>query len=145
MFSQKSFTGYWNSKNGTRYNTRISGTESLLFLVSAHVASDPRVGIFNFPFPPPPFFWAMKQCPTAAKIAGSIGILPYCVLNDFSHRGMNVCPICEASLSHDTLCMKFWSGSNNRIYMYHVLVFHWLAHEQNWSRPLTRNRRLFWP
>ena len=28
-------------------------------------------------------FFAMKQCPIAAKIAGSIGILPCCVLIDF--------------------------------------------------------------
>ena len=50
------------------------------------------------------FFGAMKRCPIAAKIAGSIGILPCCVLNDF-FRSMNVSPICEASLSHHTLCM----------------------------------------
>ena len=25
----------------------------------------------------------MKRCPIAAKIAGLIGILPHCVLNDF--------------------------------------------------------------
>ena len=47
----------------------------------------------------------MKRCPIAAKIAGSIGIMPCCALNDFSHRGMNVCRICEASLSHYTLYM----------------------------------------
>ena len=53
------------------------------------------------------FLVAMKRCPIAAKVAGSIGIRPYCVLNDFSHtcRGMNVCLICEASLSHHTLYM----------------------------------------
>ena len=28
-------------------------------------------------------FFAMKRCPIAAKIAGSNGILPGCVLNDF--------------------------------------------------------------
>ena len=44
------------------------------------------------------FIFAMKRCSIAAKIAGSIGIL--------SQRGMNVCPI--------------WSGSSNRVYMYHV-------------------------
>ena len=45
----------------------------------------------------------MKRCPIAAKIAGSIGILPCCILNDFFTKGMNVCPFCEASLSHHTL------------------------------------------
>ena len=45
-------------------------------------------------------FFAMKRCPIAAKIAGSIGIMPCCALNDFFTSGMNVCPICEASLSH---------------------------------------------
>ena len=39
----------------------------------------------------------MKRCPIAAKIAGSTGIMPI-----FSLRGMNVCPICEASVSHYT-------------------------------------------
>ena len=52
----------------------------------------------------------MKRCPIAAKIAGSIAILPCCVLKVFSHRGINVCPICEASLSHYTLyARKFGS------------------------------------
>ena len=51
------------------------------------------------------FILAMKRCPIAAKIAGSIRILPCCVLNDFSRRVMYVCPICEASLSHHTLYM----------------------------------------
>ena len=32
--------------------------------------------------------FAMKRCPIAAKIAGSIGILPCCVLNDFFHIGV---------------------------------------------------------
>ena len=53
------------------------------------------------------FFFSMKPCPIAAKIAGSIGTLPCCVLNDyFAYRGMNVCTIWEASLnSHHTLCV----------------------------------------
>ena len=39
----------------------------------------------------------------------------------FSHRGrpINICLICEASLSHHTLCMgNYSSGSNNRICMW---------------------------
>ena len=72
---------------------------SLWILVSAHIASDPRVGIFSFII--------VKRCPIAAKIAGSIGILPcyMYVLNDFFHTGMNLCPICEATLGNHTLCM----------------------------------------
>ena len=54
------------------------GQKSLWFLVSAHVASDPRVTIFNFQN----IFFAMKRCPIEAKIAGSIGIMPCCA---FSH------------------------------------------------------------
>ena len=60
-------------------NTRTStvtvrpNKKCLRFLVSAHVASDPRVGIFFFFF-----FFSMKWCPIAGKIAGSIGIL-FCV------------------------------------------------------------------
>ena len=50
----------------------------------------------------------------AAKIAGLIGILPCCVLNNFfTSRGMNVCPIYEASLSHHTLYL------GNLVPMYH--------------------------
>ena len=68
-------------------------------MVSARIASDPQVGIFTFFF-----FFAMKRCPIAAKIAGSNGILPRCDLNDFFKTGgMNVCPMCEASLSHHTV------------------------------------------
>ena len=40
-------------------------------------------------------FVGVKQCPIAAKIVGSIGIL-----FPFSHRDMNVSEISEASLSH---------------------------------------------
>ena len=35
-----------------------------------------------FPRASPLFLCAMKRCPIVAKIAGSIGILPCCVLND---------------------------------------------------------------
>ena len=31
--------------------------------------------------------------------------LAVCVLDDFLHMGMNICPICEDSLSHHTFCM----------------------------------------
>ena len=45
----------------------------------------PVSAFFNFFF----FFYAMKRCPIAVKIAGSIGILPHCVLKYFfSHRGI---------------------------------------------------------
>ena len=49
----------------------------------------------------------MKRCPIAAKI-GAV----------FSHRGMNVCPICEAFLSRRTVLYvcEFESGSDNRVY-----------------------------
>ena len=56
-------------------------TKCIRFLVSARVASDPRVSIFNL-------FFAMKQCPIAAKIIGLIEILSRCVLNDFSYIGV---------------------------------------------------------
>ena len=78
----------------------ISSPKSLLFLVSPRIASDLRVGILSF------LFLAMKQCLIAAKIAGSIGIPPRSVLNDFSRRGLNVCLIYEASISQHTLCIK---------------------------------------
>ena len=49
---------------------------SVRFLVSAHVGMFIYLFIYLFIF-------AMKRCPIEAKIAGSIGILPCCVLNDF--------------------------------------------------------------
>ena len=54
-----------------------------------------------------PFLFVIVYFCCYAKIAGSIGILPRRVLNDFFtfYKGMNVCPICAASLSHHTLCM----------------------------------------
>ena len=51
------------------------GQNSIRFLVSPRVASDPRVGIFYFNY-----LFAMKRCSIAAKIARLIGILPCCVL-----------------------------------------------------------------
>ena len=59
-----------------------------------------RVIIFSFPF-----FFAVKRCPIAAKIVGSLAILPCCVLNGFFTSGMNIWLDCEASLSHHTLCI----------------------------------------
>ena len=47
----------------------------------------------------------MKQCPIAAKLSGSIGILPSCVSKRPCHTGMNFCPICAAYVSHHTFCM----------------------------------------
>ena len=56
-----------------------------ILMFSARVASDPRVAApqtrasaFLFII-----FFAMKQCPITAKIAGLIGILPHYVLNNF--------------------------------------------------------------
>ena len=75
--------------------------KSLPFLVYTRIASDPHINIFNFLF-----VFAMKWCPIAAKIAGLIGILPCCVLNNFFPIGVwTFCLICEASLSHHTLYM----------------------------------------
>ena len=48
-------------------------------------------------------FFAKKRCPIEGKIPGSIGILTCCA--SFQIRDMNVCPTCEASLSHHTLCL----------------------------------------
>ena len=62
--------------------SNIRPKKGLRFLVSARVAADPHVGIFILYFILF-YFFAMKRCPIAAKIAGSIGILPCCALNDF--------------------------------------------------------------
>ena len=55
-----------------------SGQKDSGFLSLLGVASDSRVGIFSFFF-----YFTLKRCPVAAKIAGSIGILPCCALNEF--------------------------------------------------------------
>ena len=71
-----------------------------------------------------------------------------CFETTFSHRSMNVCPICEASLSHYTLCMGNLSGSNNRVYVFNGWQKIFFLKEGSsphrfWIRPTTRNRRLF--
>ena len=85
--------------------------KGLWFLVSAHVISDLHVGIYSFLF--------------AAKIAGSIGIPPCCVLNDFFHIWVWTFARFVRPLLATILCiLEIWSGSNNRVYMNRV--FHWL-------------------
>ena len=89
------------------------------------------------------FCLAMKRCPIAAKIAGSIGILPCCVLNDFF-------TICEASISliHHTLYM----GNLVPAYTMYGVFPCWqkkrwpeksASPHRFWSRPMTRKRRLY--
>ena len=84
--------------------------KSLRFLVTVCVASDPRAGIFNFLF-----FVLLNDVQLQPKL---LDRLEFCrAVPTFSHRGMNVCPICEASLSHHTLYM----GNLVPAYtMYHV-------------------------
>ena len=47
----------------------------------------------------------MSNCSQNCWINWNSAVL--CIKRLFPHRGMNVCPICEASLSHHTLCMGF--------------------------------------
>ena len=54
----------------------------LWFLVSAHVHSGRDRLYFVF------IYLFFKWCPIAATIAGSIAILPCCVVNDFFYRGV---------------------------------------------------------
>ena len=85
-----------------------------MILVSARVASGPRVGILNcFGYE------TMSNCSQNCWI--DLNSAALCFKRLF-HIGMNVNPIFEASLSHHTLCIMgtFWSGFNNRVYMYHV-------------------------
>ena len=51
--------------------------KGLWFLVSAHVAADPRVEFINL------YIYLFIYLFILWKIAGSIGILPCCVLSDF--------------------------------------------------------------
>ena len=124
------FLQIWRLVVGPVYKAQ----KSLRFLVSACVASDPRVGIFNFVI----YLFAIKRCPIAAKIAGLIEFLSYCVLNDFVlHRGMNVFPICEASLLATILCI--WEILSPCI---HVSRISLLAKKNYKIKLMTRNRRI---
>ena len=96
--------------------------QSLWFLVSRHVTSDLSICIFTFLF-----FVGMKWCPIAAKIAGSMGILPSCVLyhviNHFFHIGIWTFAWFMRPLLATILCVwVIWSNSNNRVYMYMYLT-----------------------
>ena len=70
-------------------------------------AARPGSGVIHEPQSVTSDLQAVKRCRIAAQMAGSTGILPCCVMhvfNDFfSRRGINVCPVCEASLSHHIL------------------------------------------
>ena len=69
-------------------------------LVSARVASDLRVCIFNFLFV---CYETISNCNQNCWIDWNSAAL--CFKGCFSHRGMNICPNCKASLSHHTLYM----------------------------------------
>ena len=57
--------------------------------MSVRVVPYSRIGIFSFPADETmDFFGVMKRCPIAAEIAGSLGILPRHVLNDFFTSGL---------------------------------------------------------
>ena len=101
------------------------------------------------------FFFAMKQCPIAAKIAGSIGILPCCVW--LFHIGVWTLARFVRLLSHHTLCMGnlVWFqypcihvsrislvGQKKKITPQKTKTQKHMSPQRLWSRPMTRNRRL---
>ena len=59
----------------------------------------------------------MKQCPIAAKIAGSIGILPRCDLNDLFTQGYERLPFVRPLLATILCIWEIWSP---RIQCHHV-------------------------
>ena len=68
------------------------------FQVSTHVASDLHISIFSFIL----FCYeTMSNCSQNCWMDWNSAVLCF---NVFLHRGIIVCPICEASLSHHT-CM----------------------------------------
>ena len=64
----------------------------------ARVASDPRVGIFGFRY------FGYETMSNNCWIDWNSAVL--CFKRLFSHKDINVCPICAASLSHHTLYGK---------------------------------------
>ena len=78
------------------------------------------------------------RCETiATNMAGSIGILPHCVLN---HIGAWTFARFARPLLATILCVwEIWSGSSNRVYMFNV--FHWLA-KKTLTKTLSCSRTL---
>ena len=114
--------------------------ESLWFLVSAHVTSDPCISIFSLSF----LFLCYESMINCTKIAGSNGSLPRFVLNNFFKRGMNVCPICEASLGHHTFLYGRFGLVPITACAYHLKNFTQKTKlNKIWSWPMTRNWRPF--
>ena len=74
----------------------------LQFLVSACVASDPCVKIVITILL---FFLLRNDVQLQSKLLDRLEFCHAVFKPTFSYRGMNVCPIYAASLSHDTLCM----------------------------------------
>ena len=69
----------------------------------------------------------------------------------FSHRGTNICPICEVSLSYHNLCMRNFGLVPINMYACITHFTGWQKKTQKsasphwfWSRPMTRNRGHFW-
>ena len=90
----------------------VKAKTSLRFLVSARVASDPRVGMFSLLI----LFCSetMSNCRHNCWIERNFALLYF---KRIFHIRVNLCPICEASLSHHTLCM----------FPITEYMFHWLA------------------
>ena len=113
---------------------------TLLFLVSARVASDPRVGIFNFLL----FFvlWNMSNCSQNCWIYGNSAML--CFKRLF-HIGVWTFARFVSPLL--ATIWKIWSP-RTPLYMWGPNVpctkyFPYITFFPVWSRPMTRNRRLF--
>ena len=116
----------------------------LRFLVSTSVASDPPWRHVKI------FFLLWNDVQLQPKLLDRLEFCRALIQTTFSHRGMKVCLICEASLSHHTLYGKF----NPRVYnvSHNSLLARWPGNKINksapphrfWSRPMTRNRRPFW-
>ena len=88
-------------------------------------------------------FVAIKCCLIAAKIAGSIGILPCCILNDFFHTGAWTFARFVRPLLATILCI-IW----NLVPAYTCITYFPVGKKrasshQFWSRPLTRNSSPF--
>ena len=106
-------------------------------MTSPPPARSESVAIFNV------YLFAMKRCLIATKIAGSIGILLCCVLNDFFHTGAWTFARFVRPLLAAILCIMWNLVPAYTCITYFPVCKKSASSHQFWSRPLTRNSRFF--
>ena len=88
------------------------------------------------------FFLLWNDVQLQSKLLDRLDFCRAVFKTTFSHRGMNVCLICEASLSHHTLCMGNLVLAYTMYHPFPCLTFtkqnKSVSPHRFWSRPMTR-------